>query len=70
MFASDYPHHEGTDDPITRFEKTMLEIDEDTKKKFYCNNFKDLLGSHIVKKKAQTKKNELKVLYYILCKYT
>ena len=47
MFASDYPHHEGTDDPITRFEKTMLEIDEDTKKKFYCNNFKELLGSHI-----------------------
>ena len=47
MFASDYPHHEGTDDPITRFEKTMLEIDEATKKKFYCNNFKDLLGSHI-----------------------
>ena len=44
MFASDYPHHEGTDDPISRFEKTMVEIDEDTKKKFYSDNFKSLLG--------------------------
>jgi len=44
MFASDYPHHEGTDDPISRFEKTMMEIDEVTKKKFYSDNFKSLLG--------------------------
>ena len=44
MFASDYHHHEGTDDPISRFEKTMVEIDEDTKKKFYSDNFKSLLG--------------------------
>jgi len=48
MFASDYPHHEGTDDPISRFEKTMLEIDEGTKKKFYSDNFKSLLGSNII----------------------
>ena len=48
MFASDYPHHEGTDDPISRFEKTMLEIDESTKKKFYSDNFKSLLGSNII----------------------
>ena len=48
MFASDYPHHEGTDDPISRFEKTMLEIDESAKKKFYSDNFKSLLGSNII----------------------
>jgi len=48
MFASDYPHHEGTDDPISRFEKTMLEIDESKKKKFYSDNFKSLLGNNIV----------------------
>ena len=47
MFASDYPHHEGTDDPISRFEKTMMEIDEVTKKKFYSDNFKSLLGINI-----------------------
>ena len=47
MFASDYPHHEGTDDPITRFEKTMLETSEANKQKFYSNNFKALLGSNL-----------------------
>jgi len=47
MFASDYPHHEGTDDPISRFEKTMTDITEETKKKFYTDNFKGLMGSHL-----------------------
>ena len=47
MFASDYPHHEGTEDPITRFEKTMLETSEANKQKFYSNNFKALLGSNL-----------------------
>ena len=39
MFASDYPHHEGTDDPISRFENTMNEVSEDQKSKFYSENF-------------------------------
>ena len=47
MFASDYPHHEGTDDPIGRFERTMEEVDENQRSKFYTNNFKSLLGSHL-----------------------
>ncbi len=47
MFASDYPHHEGTNDPIKRFEQTMLDVSEENKKKFYSENFKNLLGSHI-----------------------
>ena len=47
MFASDYPHHEGTDDPIGRYEKTMNQINEDIKNKFYTKNFKKLLGSHL-----------------------
>ena len=47
MFASDYPHHEGTDDPISRFEKTMEGVSEEDKTKFYATNFKSLLGSHI-----------------------
>ena len=40
MFASDYPHHEGTDDPIGRFERTMAGIDEVRKAKFYAQNFR------------------------------
>ena len=47
MFASDYPHHEGTNDPISRFEKTMEGVSEEKKTKFYSTNFKRLLGSHI-----------------------
>ena len=47
MFASDYPHHEGTNDPISRFEKTMEGVSEEKKTKFYSTNFKCLLGSHI-----------------------
>ncbi len=47
MFASDYPHHEGTNDPISRFEKTMEGVSEEKKTKFYSTNFKVLLGSHI-----------------------
>lgn len=47
MFASDYPHHEGTDDPIGRFENTMIGITEDLKNKFYTQNFKQLLGSRL-----------------------
>ena len=47
MFASDYPHHEGTDDPISRFEKTMISSSAEQKDKFYTNNFKHLIGSHI-----------------------
>ncbi|RZO96320.1 MAG: hypothetical protein EVA50_01575 [Gammaproteobacteria bacterium] len=47
MFASDYPHHEGTDDPISRFEKTMISSSTEQKEKFYTHNFKHLIGSHI-----------------------
>ncbi len=43
MFASDYPHHEGTDDPISRFENTMNEVSEGQKTKFYSENFIQLM---------------------------
>jgi predicted TIM-barrel fold metal-dependent hydrolase len=43
MFSSDYPHPEGTDDPIGRFERTFAGISEDAKAKFYCENFQALM---------------------------
>jgi hypothetical protein len=43
MFASDYPHHEGTDDPITRYENTMNGVSEKKKSKFYSENFIQLM---------------------------
>lgn len=39
LFSSDYPHLEGTTDPIGRFEKNIADIDESTKTKFYSENF-------------------------------
>lgn len=47
MFASDYPHHEGTDDPIARFERTMAGVSEAARLKFYNGNFRALLGERL-----------------------
>ena len=44
MFASDYPHHEGSDDLIARFERTMDGIGESVRQKFYTDNFKAFIG--------------------------
>jgi predicted TIM-barrel fold metal-dependent hydrolase len=48
MFASDYPHHEGTDDPIGRFERTMEGVSEVARAKFYNGNFRMFMGRHLV----------------------
>ncbi len=45
MFSSDYPHPEGTDDPIGRFERTFNGISEDAKNKFYSENFQAMFAS-------------------------
>ncbi len=39
MFSSDYPHPEGTKDPIDRFEATMDGLDDRTLDGFYSTNF-------------------------------
>ncbi|MFM1959903.1 MAG: hypothetical protein RL588_1420 [Pseudomonadota bacterium] len=44
MFASDYPHHEGTDDPIGRYERTLGGVDEPLKANFYHRNFEALFA--------------------------
>jgi predicted TIM-barrel fold metal-dependent hydrolase len=43
-FSSDFPHHEGSDDPIRRFDQTMDGIDEAARDAFYAGNFAALLG--------------------------
>jgi uncharacterized protein len=45
MFSSDYPHPEGTDDPIGRFERTFNGISEEAKAKFYCENFQAMMAA-------------------------
>ena len=44
MFSSDYPHHEGTDDPIGRFERTMENTTDELKDQFYTSNFERFMG--------------------------
>lgn len=44
MFSSDYPHPEGTTDPLGRFERTMDAIDDAAKEKFYFQNFANMMG--------------------------
>ena len=43
-FASDYPHPEGTRDPIGKFEATMDGIDPDALDAFYAGNIDAFLG--------------------------
>jgi predicted TIM-barrel fold metal-dependent hydrolase len=47
LFSSDYPHPEGTKDPIGRFEATMEGISEDEKDRFYALNFDEMMGDPV-----------------------
>lgn len=42
MFSSDYPHPEGTRDPVRRFEEVIGEVGDDTRERFYSANFAEL----------------------------
>ncbi len=44
MFSSDYPHPEGTRDPLGRFEATMDGVSDAARERFYSANFADLMG--------------------------
>jgi predicted TIM-barrel fold metal-dependent hydrolase len=47
MFSTDYPHPEGTKDPLRRFEATLTDVSAADKNRFYAGNFAQLLGSHL-----------------------
>jgi predicted TIM-barrel fold metal-dependent hydrolase len=47
MFSSDFPHVEGGRNPIKRFEEAMRATSEPAKRRFYCDNFIDLMGNGI-----------------------
>ena len=44
VFASDFPHPEGTSDPIGKFEASMTACDESTMKAFYRDNMAAMMG--------------------------
>ncbi|MBI5256215.1 MAG: amidohydrolase family protein [Burkholderiales bacterium] len=43
LFSSDYPHPEGTDDPIGRFERSMTQLPDAAKRQFYAQNFEAMM---------------------------
>jgi predicted TIM-barrel fold metal-dependent hydrolase len=45
LFSSDYPHPEGTRNPIERFEASFEGFDEATKDRFYRRNFEDMFAA-------------------------
>ncbi|HVA79307.1 MAG TPA: amidohydrolase family protein, partial [Candidatus Binataceae bacterium] len=45
MFSSDFPHVEGGRNPLKRFEEAMTAAPEAAKRRFYCDNFIDLMGA-------------------------
>jgi predicted TIM-barrel fold metal-dependent hydrolase len=44
LFSSDFPHPEGTRNPIERFEKSFEGFSEDAKDRFYRRNFEDMFA--------------------------
>jgi predicted TIM-barrel fold metal-dependent hydrolase len=46
MYSSDYPHPEGTRDPLGRFEATLDGVDDAAREAFFSGNFARTLGSH------------------------
>lgn len=43
LFSSDYPHPEGTRDPLGRFEATMDGVSERARERFFSGNFADMM---------------------------
>lgn len=47
LFSTDYPHPEGTTDPMAKFEATLADISADDRARFYSRNFEELMGSRL-----------------------
>lgn len=45
LFSSDFPHVEGGRNPLKRFGEALEGTPEESKQRFYCDNFLDLMGS-------------------------
>jgi hypothetical protein len=44
MFSSDYPHPEGTKDPLGRFEATLSGVSVGALDRFYSENFAEFMA--------------------------
>lgn len=54
MFSSDYPHPEGTNDPLARFERSLTGVSEADKDLFYRANMEELMGAGLRRRATKT----------------
>lgn len=47
MFSSDYPHPEGSTDPLGKFEATLGQVSAPDREKFFAGNFTEMLGDRL-----------------------
>ena len=47
LFNTDYPHVEGGRRPFERFERSLGDVSESVKQRFYADNFVDLMGTAV-----------------------
>ena len=47
LFSSDFPHPEGSRDPVGHFDSLLQGVSDQARRAFYAENFKDLMGSAI-----------------------
>ncbi len=47
LFSTDFPHPEGTRDPLGRFASHLDRFDDTTKDRFYVDNMRELLGASL-----------------------
>lgn len=45
LFSSDWPHVEGGRNPMKRFEDSLAGLPDGAQRRFYCDNFVDLMGA-------------------------
>ena len=45
LFSSDYPHPEGGRDPLGRFERSLGDLGEGARERFYSTNFDAMMGT-------------------------
>jgi predicted TIM-barrel fold metal-dependent hydrolase len=45
LFSSDWPHVEGGRNPMKRFADSLADTPEASQRRFYCDNFVDLMGA-------------------------
>ncbi len=45
LFSSDFPHPEGSKDPVRHFEATMDDVSDTARDRFYEHNFAEMMGA-------------------------